>query len=230
MIGGLNGLKGLDPKKRSAAAAKPGIPRIVSVDEYRFTNSSGSTQNQTHTIPVAGGWQKGDFVLLLASTSWAVGSPQTPSGFVTPLPLNPNFLKGGFWYLRAAAAGNSIGISTTVLTAGGSVKFVVIVIRGARGIDFSGFEGVTRDGNGRTLTMNGRLTAAEGLALFYCNNTGIAGTISTPPTGMSLVSFSGLGINLSVHSLKVKADDALNKSLTFSNGSDNGGAVVVLIA
>lgn len=211
------------------AKGKTGMPYVVSVDEYRFTNSSGSTQSQTHTIPVAGGWQKDDFVLVLASTSWAVGTPQTPAGFVTPLAMNPNFLNGGLWFLRATSTGNSIGTSTTVLTAGGSVKFVVIVIRGARGIDFGGFEGVTRDGNGRTLTMIGRLANTEGLALFYCNNNGIAGTLSTPPSGMSLVSFSGLGINLSLHSQKVKADDALNKTLTFSNGDSNGGAVVVLV-
>lgn len=208
-----------------------GTPYVVSVDEYRFTNSAGSTQSQTHTVSVPGGWVKDDLVFSFHYSGWVPGSVDTPAGFRAPLPTNPHFggSNGSFQYLRAASPGNSILTSSITLTAGASLKILVVVIRAARGVDFVGFEGVTRDANGRTLTMISRAALAEGLVMFLCGNSGIAGTLSTSPSGMTLVNFSGLGINLSIHAMKVKAGDTLNKTLTYSNGSDNGGAVVVLV-
>lgn len=215
----------------TAKAVGNRIPTFVSVDEYRYTNSTGSATNIAHTLPVPGGWLPGDLVCVFTFAEFTQAGIAT-AGFRTIFSGASLDSIGVFSILRATTSGNSIVTSAVSVPNGSSIKVMACVIRGARGADFYSFTSATISSNKRTATLVSRTALESGLFLmFAANNIPTPGTITTPPAGMTINQFSGLGLNMALASQKVAIGDDLSKTLTFSNGStsDDGGGVGVLL-
>ncbi len=214
----------------TAKAAGNRIPALISVDEYRYTNSTGSGTNLAHTLPVPGGWLPGDLVCFFLFCQFTTGSVAT-SGFRIVVPATSMDSKGFLSILRATSTGNSIVTSAISVPNGNSIKAIACVIRGARGTDFYGFDVAAISSNKRTLTLQSRTALASGLFVMFAGNSLMTGTITTPPTAMVVNQFSGIGLNMAVATQSVKEADDLTKAITFSNGttSDGAGGVGVLL-
>lgn len=225
MIGGFGGLKALDPKRKVAGGA---LPSIVSVSEYRHQNTTGGTESKPLTVPVPGGWRRGDVIVVwLVSQFAATGVAGAPAydivysaiEYVTNITL-----------LNAKEAGTEITTSTAVIPNNNWVKVQVCILRGVKGIELGGVTKAAQSDTFRIFTSPARLSAANGLQL-VCAGNGENSSLFTAPQ-LEMVGWSGLALHSVILKREVRAGDGLGNTVSFGGptaGSGGGAFAAVFV-
>lgn len=182
MIGGLNGLKGLDPRKNKGASS--GRPKIVySVSGYH----AGAT---SFTIPIDNSViRKGDFALLHLLEAQASNTISCSPSFTRTL----NWVNSSYQHQMRARRLDGTETGLTITKNGYGTAAVLVVVR-----DCQGISSVSTPDTGDVTWVQppgfraGGVAEADGVYLLVLGNISVAAAITAQPSGMTpLLDFVG---------------------------------------